>query len=110
VTPTMFLFTAQLVKYLDLSTGERCYMAHGTRNKFGASIFELEVFRQQMYCIEDSTCNIVGTFWRPSQSLGVPRSNSAPHCDFAPGELCPLLPLVTPLDPSFLTRFKRSVN
>jgi len=30
-----------------------------------------QVFRKQMYCIEESTCDIVGTFWHP-------RSHSAP--------------------------------
>jgi len=61
-------------------------MAPGARSNFGAPMFELEVFRKQMYCIEESTCDIVGTFRRP-------------HSDLAPGELCPPcpLPLVTPL-------------
>jgi len=49
-------------------------MAPGARSKFGAPIFETEVFRKQMYCIEESTCNIVGTFRRH-------------HSDSAPGEL-----------------------
>jgi len=40
-------------------------------------MFELEVFRKQMYCIQESNCDIVGTFRRPSRS------------DSAPGELCP---------------------
>jgi len=31
-----------------------------------APIFEPEVFRKQMYCDEESDCDIVGTFWRPS--------------------------------------------
>jgi len=59
-------------------------MAPGAGSKFGAPMFEREVFRKQMYCIEKSTCDIVGTFRRP-------------HSDSAPGELCPLAPLVTPL-------------
>jgi len=33
-----------------------------------------------MYCIEESTCVIVGNFWRP-------------RSDSAPGELCPPYPL-----------------
>jgi len=41
-------------------------------------MFEPELFRQQMYCIEENTCDIVGTFRRPG------------HC-------APLFPLVTPL-------------
>jgi len=35
-------------------------------------MFEPEVFRKQMYCIEESTCDIVGMFQRPQQSFGVP--------------------------------------
>jgi len=42
-------------------------------------MFETEVFRKQMCCIEGSTCDIVGTFRRP-------------HGDFALGELCPSCP------------------
>ena len=68
----------------------------GTRSKFGAPIFESEVFRRQMYCIEEFTCDIVGTFRRP-------RSQSAPPQYFSPPEwfgarvITPPLPLVTPL-------------
>jgi len=47
------------------------------RSKFGAPMFKPEVFWKRMYCIEESTCNIVGTFRRPE--------NCAPLC-----------PLVTP--------------
>jgi len=42
-------------------------------------MFEPEIFRNRMYCIEESTCDIVGTFRRP-------RSHSAP------GKLCPPCP------------------
>ena len=45
-------------------------MAPGARSEFGALMFELEVLRKQMYCIEESTCDIVGTFRRPLQSFG----------------------------------------
>jgi len=37
----------------------------GARCKFSASIFEPEVFRKQMYCTEECTCDIIGIFWRP---------------------------------------------
>jgi len=47
-------------------------MASGARSKFGAPMFETEVFRKQMYCIEESTYDNVGTFWRPPQPFGVP--------------------------------------
>ena len=40
-------------------------MTPGTRGKFSAPMFETEVFRKQMYCIEESTCDIVRTFRRP---------------------------------------------
>jgi len=43
-----------------------------------------------MYCIELSFCDIVVTFRRPCSPL-------APHSGRAPGELCPLAPLVMPL-------------
>ena len=32
-------------------------------------MFEPEVFREQIYCIEESTCDIVGTFRRPSKCV-----------------------------------------
>jgi len=41
-------------------------MAPGARNKFGAPMFELEVFRKQMYCFEKSAYDIVVTFWSPA--------------------------------------------
>jgi len=48
-------------------------------------MFEPEVFQKQIYCIEESTCDIVGTFWRS-------------HSDMAPGELClSCPPPITPL-------------
>jgi len=59
-------------------------MAPGARSKFGAPMFEPEVFRKQIYCIEESTCDIDGTFARP-------------RSDSAPGELClPCSPSVCP--------------
>jgi len=39
-------------------------MAPGTSSKFGAPMFERAVFRKKMYCIQESTCHIVGTFRR----------------------------------------------
>ena len=41
-------------------------MAPGARSKFGAPMFEPEVFRKQMYCIEGSAYEIVVTFWAPA--------------------------------------------
>jgi len=46
-------------------------MVPGAKNKFGAPMFEPEVFRKQMYCIEESACDILGLF-------GAPKSISAP--------------------------------
>jgi len=53
-------------------------VASGVRSKFGAPIFEPDVFWKQIYRIEESTCDIVGTFWRPPQSFGAYRSCLAP--------------------------------
>jgi len=41
-------------------------MAPGARSKFGAPMFEPEVFRKLMYCFEKSAYDIVGTFWSPA--------------------------------------------
>jgi len=46
------------------------------KSKFGTPMVQFGVFRKQMHCIQESTCDIVGTF-------GTTRSHSAP------GELCP---------------------
>jgi len=59
-------------------------------------MFEPEVFREQMYCIEESS-NIVETFRRPLQLFGAPGSDPSPLSDSAPGNYVPLVPLVTPL-------------
>ena len=47
-------------------------MASGARSKFGAPMFEPEVFLKQMYCAEESTCDIVGTFRRPRNDSALP--------------------------------------
>jgi len=46
-------------------------MAPGARSKFDAPMFEteVEVFWKQMYCIEESTCDIVGLFGSPAAIL-----------------------------------------
>jgi len=58
-------------------------MAPGARNKFAAPMFEPEVFRKQMYCFEKVLMTLLGLF--------------GPRSDSAPGESCPLAPLVTSL-------------
>jgi len=35
-------------------------------------MFETELFCKQIYCIEESTCDIVGTFRRLPQPFGAP--------------------------------------
>jgi len=59
----------------------------GARSKFAAPMFEPEVFRKQMQCIEESTCDNVGTFRRLPQWFGArglcpscsPSLRSCPH-------------------------------
>jgi len=51
-------------------------------------MFEPELFRKQMYCTEESTCDIVRTFRAPAV---------IPHRGSAPGELWPLPPFFAPL-------------
>jgi len=58
-------------------------MAPGARSKFGAPTFETEVFRKHMFCIEQSTCDIVGAFRRHPRVVWRSRSDSMP------GELRP---------------------
>jgi len=57
-------------------------MAPGARSKFGAPMFEPELFRKKICCIEGSACDIVGTFLYPTV-IG------RPHSDLAPGGMCP---------------------
>ena len=64
----------------------------GARSMFGAPLFEPEVFRKEIYCIEGSNCEIVGTIWRPQQIFGAAAVIRRPHNDPAPGELFPLSP------------------
>jgi len=37
----------------------------GQETSLAPPILEPKVFREQMYCIEKSTCHILGTFWHP---------------------------------------------
>jgi len=70
-------------------------MGPRARSKFGAPMFEAEVFRKQIYSIEESTCDIVGTFLLRSDPVS-PEVIRRPHSDSAPGELCPLPPSLRP--------------
>jgi len=59
-------------------------MAPGAGSKFGAPMFEAEVFWKQIYCIEESACDIVETFQRPAQWFGAPFSDSTPPAVIRP--------------------------
>ena len=54
-------------------------------------MFETEVFRKQMFCVEESTCDIVGTFLCPPQWF------CTPIVTWRLENCAPLAPLVTPL-------------
>ena len=67
------------------------------RDRTGAPMVKPELFRKQLYCIEESSCDIVGTFRRLPQYFGAPAVIQRAHSELAPGKLCPPYPLVTPL-------------
>ena len=58
-------------------------------SKFTAPMVKSEFFRRQIYRIEESTCDIVGTFRRLPQSFGAPAVIQRPHSELVLGELCP---------------------
>jgi len=66
-------------------------MASGAKSKFGAPTIETEFFQKQICCIEESTCDIVGTFRRLLQQFVAPQWFGAQRI------VPPLSPLVTPL-------------
>jgi len=47
-------------------------MTPEAESKFDAPMLETEVFRKQMCCSEESTCDIARTFRHPPQSFGTP--------------------------------------
>ena len=66
-------------------------MAPGTRSKFGAPMFEPEVFQKKIHCIEVLvSCDIVGTFQRSPLSFG------ALIVIRRPGNCAPMLPSLRP--------------
>ena len=65
----------------------------GTRKWKFAS--DLRSFGKEIYCIEASSCEIVGTSLRPQQTFGAPRSDSVKI--LRPGNCDTLAPVVTPL-------------
>ena len=71
-------------------------MAPGATSKFGAPMFEPELFRKQIHYIEEGTCDIFGTFRSPC-------SDSAPPYWFgARGIDLPLTPSFTPDNRAFV--------
>ena len=69
------------------------WMAPGARSKFGAPIFEPEVFQKQIYCFEESRLWHCWDFSaRPADRIKHSRSDAAPRSVLIPGELCPLAP------------------
>jgi len=70
-------------------------MAPGARSKFGATMFEREFFRKQMYCIEESTCDILETFRSPAVIRHHPQCFGASIVIRRPRNCAPLVaPLV----------------
>jgi len=55
-------------------------------------MFETEVFWKQTHCIEESTCDIVGTFWHSAPHAVI----WYPHSDSEDRELRPLRPRYAP--------------
>jgi len=67
-------------------------MGPGARNKFVAPMFEPEVFRKQMHCIEESICDIVGTF-QPPHGYAAPTAVIRPPIVIRrPGNCASLIP------------------
>ena len=58
-------------------------MESGARSIFGAPMFEPELFRKQIYCIEE-------IYWRTF--CPPPAVIRCPHSDLSPGKLCPPCP------------------
>jgi len=65
-------------------------MAHAKKSKLGTTMFEPMNFPKQMYCTEESTFDIVGTFRRPPPLFGAPHSDLSTPSDSAPGDFPPL--------------------
>jgi len=55
-------------------------------------MFEPDIFRKQIHCIEESACVFVGTFRRPPQHLAKSTVILRPRSDSAPGQCAPLAP------------------
>ena len=64
----------------------------GQEAKFGAPVLETEFFRKQIYCIEESSCDIVRAFWRSSQPFGIPAVIWRPYSDSVPEDCAPVDP------------------
>jgi len=81
-----------------------------SQSKFDAPMFETVVFRKQMYCIEESACDIVGNFLCPPQWFGAPIVICRPkNCaDPLPPPRC--APDLIPTEDSFHIRKVDSLN
>jgi len=63
---TMFYRYATHTRGVTMLDGDR------GKEQVRRPMFEPEVFLYQMQCIEENTCDIVGTFRRLTQSFGAP--------------------------------------
>jgi len=82
----VFEFSKQLPCECSVAASRGVTRLDGARVKkqfWHPPMFEAEVFWKQMYCIEESTCDIVGTF-RPRDSSPRVLCPPAPPC-YAPG-------------------------
>ena len=75
----------------------------GQGTSLAPPMFEPEVFRKQMYCIEESTSDIIGTFQRPCSHLTPLAVIWRPHSDSAPRELRP------PYPPRYATAYEQQL-
>jgi len=73
-------------------------MALWARSKFGTPMFEPEIIWNQMHCIEESTCDTVGTLRHRRSISELSAVIRRLHSDSAPRNCAPLAPpVVTPL-------------
>jgi len=66
--------------------------------------WNLRSFRKQICCIDESTCDIVRTFWRPPQWFGTPIVIQRL------GSCAPLAPLVTTLKKTYIRKSYEPAN
>jgi len=92
---TMSSSTTSCELWLDACVqGRNKVRLHLGKKQLWRPMFEHEVFRKEMYCIEEGTCDTVETFLCPPQWFGAPTGK------WHPGKCAPLTTLVTPLHAS----------